>query len=152
MPSPTLQKKLLMGIGNILNGDDGVGCYIAQELRSEDWISIDCSTAPENFGGQVLRYAPIQVVIVDAAMMGLEPGEIRKIDGTKIQEVGFSTHTMSLAHFLAYVSEECADAHFIGIQPEDTALGNPLTPSVKSAADCLIRLLKAGSIEEIKPL
>ncbi len=149
MSAQTQRKNLLMGIGNILNGDDGVGCYIAHELRSDQWATIDCATAPENFGGQVQRISPAKVVIVDAAIMGLPPGEMRRIDGHKIQEVGFSTHTMSLAHFLRYVSEECSDVTFIGIQPEDTTLGNPLSAAVKRTADKLIHSLIIDTIEKI---
>lgn len=145
-------KKLLLGIGNVLNGDDGVGCYVAQALDSSEWITIDCATAPENFGGQVSRYSPDQVVIVDAALMGLPPGSIRRIDASSMQEVGFSTHTMSLAHFLDYITLECPDVLFLGIQPEDTSLGSPLSEPVKRSADYLIQVLKAGNMAEVPAL
>jgi hydrogenase 3 maturation protease len=152
MTVPVGGKRLLLGIGNILNGDDGVGCYVAEGLHSSEWVTIDCATAPENFGGQVSRYGPVQVVIVDAALMGLPPGSIRRIDASSMQEVGFSTHTMSLAHFLDYITLECPDVHFFGIQPEDTSLGSPLSEPVKKSADYLIQLLKAGNLVEVPAL
>jgi len=150
--SQSRQKKLLFGIGNILNGDDGVGCYVAQTLRSDDWITIDCATAPENFSGQVNRYSPSEVFVVDAALMGLNPGSVRLIDSSKIQEVGFSTHTISLAYFISYLTEECTSVTLIGIEPLDTSLGLPLSEPVKCGADQLIQILKSDVVDSIKSL
>lgn len=42
---------ILLGIGNPLSGDDGVGIYVAEQFKKEGWISISCGTAPENFTG-----------------------------------------------------------------------------------------------------
>ncbi len=140
---------LLMGIGNILNGDDGVGCYIAEKMREIGWAAIDCSTAPENFSGQVSRYSPSRVLVVDAALMDLPAGSIRRIDSTKIKEVGFSTHTMSLSHFMDYIAEECSDATLIGIEPHSMALGTPLSSEVLSSAERLIEILLNDEVDLI---
>ena len=145
-------KRLLFGIGNILHGDDGVGCYVAENLHSSRWITIDCATAPENFSGQVTRYQPYEVVVVDAALMGLPPGTVRRIDTTKIQEVGFSTHTLSLSHFISYISEECSRVTMIGIEPQDTSFGLPLSPVVQASADRLIHMLLRQDIQTIETL
>jgi len=145
-------KNLLMGIGNILNGDDGVGCYIAQRMHDLGWDTVDCSTAPENFSGQVKRYAPSQVIVVDAALMNLPAGSIRRIDASKIKEVGFSTHTMSLSHFMDYISEECCNAILIGIEPHDMTIGNPLSPAIMDSAEKLIEVLILDQIHHIPHL
>ena len=141
--------RLLMGIGNELNGDDGVGCYVARMLDSPDWVTIDCATAPENFSGQVKRHNPFEVVVVDAALMGLSPGSLRRIDHQRIQEIGFSTHTMSLAHFVTYISEECSQVYLVGIEPHDTTIGSPLSEVVKQSAEELMAILLHSKITEI---
>jgi hydrogenase 3 maturation protease len=145
-------KDLLMGIGNILNGDDGVGCYIAKRMRELGWKTVDCSTAPENFSGQVKRYAPARVIVIDAALMDLPAGSIRRIDASKIKEVGFSTHTMSLSHFMDYISEECSNAILIGIEPHDMTIGNPLSSNIKDSAENLIDILVKDQIHHIPHL
>lgn len=137
----TEKTTLLMGIGNVLNGDDGIGCYIAEKMRELGWVTIDCSTAPENFSGQVSRYSPSRVLVIDAALMDLPAGSIRRIDSTKIKEVGFSTHTMSLSHFMDYISEECSDATLIGIEPRSMDFGNPLSLEVLKSAEELMEIL-----------
>ena len=40
---------LLLGIGNDLLGDDGVGPFIAEKLRGADWQVINAGIVPENF-------------------------------------------------------------------------------------------------------
>jgi hydrogenase 3 maturation protease len=143
---------LLMGIGNILNGDDGVGCYIAKRMRELGWNTLDCSTAPENFSGQVKRYHPNRVIVVDAALMNLPAGSIRRIDSSKIQEVGFSTHTISLSYFMDYISEECRHTILIGIEPQDMTFGNSLSSDVLDSAEKLVEILLHDQIDQIPHL
>jgi len=36
---------ILLGIGNPLNGDDGVGINVAERFKKDGWIPIACGTA-----------------------------------------------------------------------------------------------------------
>ncbi|MDP2973757.1 MAG: hydrogenase maturation protease [Candidatus Diapherotrites archaeon] len=92
-------KFILMGIGNELKGDDGIGNVIAREFKHSEWLSLACETVPENFAAVVKRERPELLVIVDAAEMGLPAGEFRLLPKQKLNSVAFGTHAMPL-HFL----------------------------------------------------
>ncbi|MBN2067580.1 MAG: hydrogenase maturation protease, partial [Candidatus Diapherotrites archaeon] len=70
-------KSVLMGIGNELKGDDGIGNAVAREFQGKGWKPVECETVPENFIAIVKRERPELLVIVDAASMGLAPGQFR---------------------------------------------------------------------------
>ncbi|MFP4051305.1 MAG: hydrogenase maturation protease, partial [Thermoplasmata archaeon] len=72
-----MKRKLLMGVGNDIRGDDAVGEQIAREFYNDDWETVDCGSVPENHIIMVEEDEYDIVVLVDAANMGLEPGEIR---------------------------------------------------------------------------
>jgi len=74
-----LKKYILLGIGNELRGDDGIGPYVADNLFDDDWLVLNCGTAPGNFTQVVKRHKPELVVMVDAAEMGLQPGQYRRL-------------------------------------------------------------------------
>ena len=56
-------KRMLLGVGNRLSHDDGVGPVVAQALAESDWIAIDCGTALESTSGIVSRERPDLLVI-----------------------------------------------------------------------------------------
>jgi len=131
---------LLIGIGNSFGGDDFIGSWVARNFEAEGWLSMDCGTVPENFTSEIRRLKPERVVIVDAADMGLEPGEIRIIDEGKIDEFTVSTHSIPLSVFVGYLREFVEEVIIIGIQPKKFE-GNP-SEEVKRAGKRLIDILK----------
>ena len=89
----------------------------------------------ENFTGEIIRFAPSLVVVLDAADMGLRPGAVRLISRDRTGGFSFSTHTMPLgvlARYLEY-SAGC-DVILVGIQPAIIEWGAPVTAAVKAAA------------------
>ena len=143
---------MLLGIGNSLNGDDGVGGYIARNLHTEEWISLDCGTVPENFTGLVRRNTPDLLVLVDAADMHLPPGEYRIIPHDLIEEVGIGTHALPLSHLINFIAPVAGDIVFVGIQPESLGTGEPLSEKVQNSADEIIRILGEKRLESIPVL
>ncbi|MEM1513957.1 MAG: hydrogenase maturation peptidase HycI [Candidatus Thermoplasmatota archaeon] len=142
---------ILLGIGNEMNGDDGVGIYVAKKIKSNEWKAINCATVPENFYGEIIRSKPKKIVMVDAADMGLKWGEIRRIRKEKIGKATFSTHSLPLSIFISNLQKETsAEVIIIGVQPK-TMYGK-ISKEVKSAANKLIKIIKEGRIEEIEEL
>lgn len=138
-------KNILLGIGNIDRGDDGVGPYIATHFTHPDWLCFDVGTAPENFTGVVRKHHPRRLVLVDAADMGLPPGEIRRVPRDLIQDVGFGTHMLPLYHVIDYLNDAVQeDIVLVGIQPASKDYGEPISAPVLRAAEELIRLLETG--------
>jgi len=130
----------ILGVGNALNGDDGVGCYVAEKLKtaeSENFQVIDASTVPENFIGLVDEFKPDVVLIIDAAGFEASPGEVREIEPGQIKNVSVSTHGMSLAILHRILSSDGIKVVFLGIQPKQAEVGEPLSREVKEAADGL---------------
>ena len=133
---------ILLGVGNSLLSDDGAGGYIAESFVKEGWISFSCGTAPENFTSVVRRENPDIVLIVDAARMGLFPGEFRKIPEEKIPDVSFGTHQLPLSQLSAYLKKYAGRIVIIGIEPETTDFGEELSPVIKDACKKLLEVIE----------
>ncbi|MCS6742969.1 hydrogenase maturation protease, partial [Acinetobacter baumannii] len=88
--------KVVLTVGNSMMGDDGAGPLLADLMEAnpiDGWMVINGGSAPENVSYQIRALQPQCVVIVDAADIGLKPGEIRVIDPDYIAEMFImSTH------------------------------------------------------------
>ena len=135
---------VLMGVGNSLRGDDGVGPHVAQNFESEGWKSIDCSTVPENYASVVKREEPETLVIVDSADMGLEPGSVRSIPKEKIPLLAMSTHSMPLSLLIEHLKPFCKRVILVGVQPKRVGDFLGLSDENKKAAQEIISALKQG--------
>ena len=153
---------LVLGVGNAMKGDDGVGPYVASlltatgqesgdNLRDEEprVMAIDCAMTPENYTSVVRRLRPGLLVIVDAAEMGLRAGEYRVVPPHRIGSLGLSTHSMPLSLFMDYVGGLVDRIMLIGVQPKSMALGYELSPEARKAGDDLVALLSEGRIDRL---
>ena len=106
-------------------------------------LVVDAGLAPEGCSGLVRRFGPDLVLFVDAAEAGGAPGTVRVLDRRSMGGVGGSTHTLPLSLLAGYLSEElgCRVA-LVGIQPSDTALGDPLSPPVGHAVQAVVAALR----------
>ena len=143
---------VLLGVGNTLRSDDGVGCSIADSFSAEGWITYNGGTAPENFTAPIRRADPALLLIVDAAEMDLSPGSIRIIQDDQIDDTSIGTHMLPLSHLIRYLSPDIPEILFIGIQPETINPGFGLSPAVQAAADSLIIMLQKGEYADLKKL
>jgi hydrogenase 3 maturation protease len=140
---------ILLGIGNPLNGDDGVGIYVAERFRKDEWIPFACGTAPENFTGIIRKRRPACLILVDAAAMGISPGEYRIIPRDKIEDVSIGTHQLPLSLLIDFLSDSAERIILIGIQPECSASGEEISPAVRKGADRLVYILSSGELDRI---
>ncbi|RLJ00401.1 MAG: hydrogenase maturation peptidase HycI [Candidatus Aenigmatarchaeota archaeon] len=145
-------EKILMGIGNELKGDEGIGNIIAREFSSKGWLSLACETVPENFIGIVKKRRPKMLVIVDAANMSLPVGEFRIIPKDMLLSNAFGTHGIPLKYIVSYLERYVEKIVFIGIQIGEIKLKGGISPEVKEAKEKLIDILKRDEIETIKTL
>ncbi len=95
-----MKKKLVVTVGNEMMGDDAAGPLLARMIRQsplEDWEVLDGGNVPENYVFKIREMEPEQVIIVDAADMDLQAGEIRLIDKDGIGSVFLmTTHSLPL--------------------------------------------------------
>lgn len=144
-----MTKRILLGVGNRLSHDDGVGPTVAQALSDSDWMAIDCGTALENASGIVSREKPDLLVIVDAAMMNREPGTYLRLPIQANDRMLASTHGLPLSFVLTHIGAAAQEVILIGIEPIDLSLGEGLSPAVADSARELVNLLLRHDLEAI---
>jgi hydrogenase 3 maturation protease len=134
-----MKKKLVVTVGNGMMGDDAAGPLLAEKLKQspvDDWEMLNGGSAPENSLFLIREMAPEQVLIVDAADMGLAPGEIRLIGDKRIEDPFFmTTHSLPLSYLMQALREFVPEVDLLGIQPDVVAFGYPVSASVKLAVD-----------------
>ncbi|RJS68268.1 hydrogenase maturation protease [Candidatus Bathyarchaeota archaeon] len=80
------EKVVVAGIGNPIRMDDFVGVKIIQDLHgkvSEKVYLLECETVPESFIQQIIDFNPTHVLLIDAAILGLKPGEAKLVKPPK---------------------------------------------------------------------
>jgi len=163
-------KKLILGVGNTLKGDDGVGVHVAERINEylkeieqrsiqvkpartrTDITVIDCGTTPENYTSIIRKHNPNVVILVDAADMGLGPGDYRIIPPEKIGVMCLSTHDMPLSLFASYVSGLCGEMVLVGIQPQRIDVGATLSSAVRRGGDDVANIIIEDRLNEIMML
>jgi len=100
--APAIKSKIngkvsIVGIGNIIRGDDGLGPKLIELLKARTLGAhlFDCGTAPENYIFPILSTSCDTVILIDAADMGIAPGGIKIFALDEISNVSFSTHNPS---------------------------------------------------------
>ena len=141
---------VVMCIGNPEGGDDAVGPYIADKLKDTDIDVIDCKTTPENYTSVVKRKNPDKLIIIDAADMDLDPGEIRIVPKEKIGLMTISTHGIPVSILIGYLEQSVKEVILIGVQPK--TMSGEMTDIVRNSADKLIDIIKKNEIDKINHL
>ena len=146
------KKYFLMGIGNTLRGDDGIGSIIARNFKDNNWLSLDCGVAPENFTSIVKKNKPQLVVLIDVVEMDLKPGEFRIIDPEKINTMHLTTHSIPLSFLISYLKNFTPEIIFIGIQPKIIDYSTSISPEILNCSQKIIKILKDKKFNLIKKL
>lgn len=133
---------LILGVGNTLYGDDGLGVRVAERLARE--------TLP---GGVIVEIAGLdgvdlvlrmegwqRVILIDAVQMGAKPGTWRHFKPEEVKLIaegqGFSLHesgvasALELAQALGKLPNEVI---IYGVEPETLEVSEELSPSVQAA-------------------
>ncbi len=134
---------MILGIGNTMKQDDGLGPAVVSRLKIKDKKSkmkvelLDAGMAPENYTGKIKQIKPDTLVIVDAVDFGAEAGSIKIIEAEKIAVQSLSTHNVSLKTFVDYLKADLPklEVLIVGIQPKEAGFGEGLSPEVEKAVD-----------------
>ena len=135
----------VLGIGNELNGDDGVGVLVARRLKAllagcpdlaERVAVFEACTAPESFSGPLRRFAPDLVILVDAAYLEKEPGAVEWIDWRNTEGFSASTHGLPPTLFAKFLMADLGcRVSLVGIQPVHLDFDRPMSEEVFAAAE-----------------
>ncbi len=115
-----MEKIIILGIGNQLMMDDGIGIYLVQQLRGQKTsMNIEYLV-----GESDIDYCLDQIegatflLIIDAVISGKNPGEITvyPLSALHWQPLNISPHNLHLFHFL-YQKKETIKGYLIGVEP-----------------------------------
>ena len=140
------EKVVVAGIGNPIRMDDFVGVKIIQDLHgkvSEKVYLLECETVPENFIQQIIDFNPTHVLLIDAAILGLKPGEAKLVKPEELAvSPTYSTHMLPLRVFCEYLSKTIkAKIALLLIEPKKADFGEGLTPEVQVVAKEITKIL-----------
>ena len=144
----TTGASLVLGVGNILLRDEGVGVIVARALV--DHASLPPDTMVVDGGTLGLDLLPMigdagALIMVDAVNLRSAPGTIRVMHGHELHtalaqhvsphQVGVND-LVALARLTGTLPERFA---LVGIQPEAVEVGLELTPAVQAALPAAVQ-------------
>ena len=140
--------KLVLGIGNVLLRDEGIGCHVVYALERiplPDVKVIDGGTCPDVL--QFLEDAD-KLVIVDAVKGGGMPGQIYRFhfeDITLEQKPFLSLHDVGLVDSLMLMQlwHNIDEAVIIGVEPREINWGLELSPELQEKMPQIIDAILA---------
>ena len=141
--------RLVLGVGNLLLRDEGVGVHVISALRDrelpDDVELWDGGTA--SFDLLDTLAGRRQVIIIDAVRTGSEPGTIfrftpedisaRREQVTSLHQVGLLEALTVAEHLLDSAPQEVI---ILGIEPKEIDWGLELSPEVEAAVPRVIEL------------
>jgi len=140
------ERVVVAGIGNPIRRDDFVGVKIVQDLKgkvSKNVCLIECETVPESFIQEIVELKPSHVLLIDAAILGLKPGETRLVFPEQVTDFpAITTHVLPLRIFCEYITKMTgAKIALLLIEPKNAEFGEGLTPEVQAAAEKIVTIL-----------
>lgn len=148
---PERDKKIVViGVGNLLLADEGIGIHAVNELKKENFPPfveiIDGGTAGIDllFLLEDASYA----IIIDCVEAGTEPGAILRIPVEELilqsPAQAISLHDINLAEVLSMAKSlgKLPETVIFGVQPGEICFDTELTPVVDNSLPRLIELVK----------
>jgi len=141
-------KTLVLGLGNVLLSDEGVGVHVVRLLREryrfpQEVEILDGGT----LGLDLLPYVEDadRLLIVDAVQIDTPPGTVVRLVGDEIPAVlslKYSPHQMGLSDLLAVArlrGHLPAEIVLWGVQPASLEVGLDLSPAVAAQVESLVQ-------------
>lgn len=133
-----MKKLLVLGVGNILMMDEGIGVKAVHELLRETWPEtvelMDGGTFTQDIFYLFQDYE--KILVLDVVKAGREPGTIYRLtedDLRQNQKQTLSLHDIDLLDSLG-MSEMAGhkpELHVLGIEPETINWSMDLTPALQ---------------------
>lgn len=151
-PDPPQMKIKIIGCGNLLRGDDGIGIWVLRELEKyplpQEVELVDMGTRGMDILFQL--EGAQKVIIIDAVMSGGEPGAIYRM---KREDLGKSNVNFLSLHDLNWqdglaLAEKTLGKNFprevlmVGVEIENLKMGIGLTRPVKDSLPSVVNLIQ----------
>lgn len=152
------RKIVVIGVGNLLLGDEGIGVHIINELKNlqlPDNVEVyDCGTGGLSILSLLEGFD--RAVVVDAVKRGGEPGTVYRFridkisDENRLKEM-ISFHELDLGTVIGIGSKTCklpSEIVMIGVEPKSIEVGLNLSPEVTKKKNEVIKLVIAELDQE----
>jgi len=140
-------RTLILGVGNLLLSDEGVGLRVLERLAATYDLSEEVQTLDGGTLGLDLLYyleGVENLVIIDAVKIGKEPGALLRLEGDEVPtflSVKMSPHQIGIPDML--LAAKLKDLYprnvvLWGVQPGVLDMGLDLSPPVAARVDELV--------------
>ena len=140
-------KTLILGVGNLLLSDEGVGLHVLERLAATYDLPEEVQTLDGGTLGLDLLYyleGVENLVIVDAVKMGKEPGALLRLEGDEVPaflSIKISPHQIGIPDMLfAAKLKDLYPRNVVlwGVQPGVLDIGLDLSPPIAARVDELV--------------
>lgn len=136
----------IIGLGNVMRGDDAIGLLVARRLRQE--VGDRAEVIEAEMAGvdivELMKGARV-AILIDAARSGQSPGIIHRLDASSgpigMRMFPHSSHALGLSDALelARVMGVLPETVIVyGVEAGNTESGQPLSPPVANALDDIV--------------
>lgn len=147
--TPGQRRVVILGVGNLLLSDEGVGVHVANAL-----MEMDLPDGVEVFEGGTDGFRLMSVVtgadrliVIDAVKGGGDPGSIYRFDvkdapsmpdsyKTSVHQIGI----LEVIHFSDFIGKT-PEAVIIGVEPKSLEMSMELSPEVQAKVPRVIELV-----------
>jgi hydrogenase maturation protease len=151
MPAPATS--IVLGLGNTLHSDDGIGPQAIERLRSDPRVPADVSLIEGGtLGLELLTYIwdCSYLLVLDAVDVGQAPGTLVRMSGQELQTLPGtgSVHQLGVADLLValrVLASRTPEVVLLGVQPANTEWGTELSPAVAA----VLPALADAAVEEV---
>lgn len=152
--STNKRRVIVIGLGNPLMGDDGLGLAALEELRSG--YALPANVELVDGGTWGLNLLPIiedadELILIDAIDVGEAPGTFVRLEHERLPRylaTKISPHQVDLHDVLGLAELRGtlpADTVALGLQPESVEMRSSLSDTVR----CRVNMLTAAVVEEL---
>ena len=150
---------VVLGLGNLIHSDDGVGVHAVQRLQRDCRVPADVQLLDGGTLGLMLLNhvgGARRLLVIDAVDVGAPAGTVVCLRGEELR--GFagsgSVHQLGFADLLAALritGQEPEEVVVLGIQPESTNLGASLSPQVAAVLEDVVDAAVAQVSKWLQP-
>ena len=137
-------KAVVLGLGNILHSDDGVGPQAIARLRQDPRVRNVSLIEGGTLGLELLTHIwdCSYLLVLDAVDVGHPPGTLVRMSSQEVQTLRGkgSVHQLGVADLLValrVLANQTPEVVLLGVQPASTEWGTELSPAVAAVLPAL---------------
>lgn len=143
---------VILGIGNILMSDEGIGVHAVEALQQRFLLPDNVDVVDGGTTGMELLpdlQGAQHLIVVDAVRVGVAPGTVVRLEGDEVPaffKTKLSPHQVGLSDVLAalrFSGGEPERVVLIGVQPVSLDMAMELSPEVAAKMDRVLELVTA---------